>query len=84
MADWDLFLTDARIATMRADEPDYGVIEDAAIAIVDGEIAWLGAASDKPGHNASETRSLGNRWVTPAIIDCHTHLVFGGDRAEDY
>ncbi len=84
MADWDLFLTDARIATMRADEPDYGVIEDAAIAIVDGEIAWLGAASDKPGHNASETRSLGNRWVTPALIDCHTHLVFGGDRAEEY
>ena len=84
MADWDLFLTDARIATMRADEPDYGVIEDAAIGIADGEIAWLGAASDKPGHNATETRSLGNRWITPALIDCHTHLVFGGDRAEEY
>ncbi len=84
MADWDLFLTDARIATMRADEPDYGVIEDAAIGIADGEIAWLGAAPDKPGHNATETRSLGNRWITPALIDCHTHLVFGGDRAEEY
>ena len=46
MADWDLFLTDARIATMRADAPAYGVIEDAAIAILDGEIVWLGAVSD--------------------------------------
>ena len=84
MADWDLFLTDARIATMRADAPAYGVIEDGAIAILDGEIVWLGAAADKPGYDASETRSLGNRWVTPALIDCHTHLVFGGDRAEEY
>jgi len=84
MADWDLFLTDARIATMRAGEPDYGVIEDAAIAFADGEIAWLGAAADKPGHNATETRSLGNRWATPALIDCHTHLVYDGDRAEEY
>jgi len=84
MADWDLFLTDVRIATMRDGESDYGVIEDAAIAFADGEIAWLGVAAEKPGNNATETRSLGNRWITPALIDCHTHLVYDGDRAEEY
>ena len=84
MANWDLYLTDARIATMQGDVPGYGVIEDAALAIADGKIAWVGPASEKPGHDAEETRSLGNRWLTPALIDCHTHLVFGGDRAEEY
>jgi len=84
MADWDLVLTDIRIATMSGDAPGYGVIEDGALAIADGEIAWLGPASESPGNDADETRSLGNRWVTPALIDCHTHLVFAGDRAEEY
>ncbi len=84
MADWDLYLTDIRIATMQGDAPGYGVIEDGAMAIADGEIAWLGPATDSPGHAADATRSLGNRWVTPALIDCHTHLVFAGDRAEEY
>ena len=65
MASWDLFLTDARIATMQGDVPGYGVIEDAALAITDGNIAWLGSAAERPGHDAEETRSLGNRWVTP-------------------
>ena len=84
MADWDLLLIDARIATLRGDVPDYGVIEDGALAVIDGEIAWIGPASERPGHAAQETRSLGNRWITPALIDCHTHLIFGGDRAEEY
>jgi imidazolonepropionase len=84
MADWDLLLTDARIATMRPDASDYGVIEDGALAITDGQIAWIGPLSERPGHNTAETRSLGNRWITPALIDCHTHLVFGGDRAGEY
>ena len=66
MADWDLLLTDARIATLRGDASDYGVIDDGALAIVDGEIAWIGPASERPGHDARETRSLGNRWITPA------------------
>ncbi len=84
MAVWDLLLTDARIATMCAGVPEYGVIEDGALAISDGQIAWIGPLSEQPGNNATETRSLGNRWITPALIDCHTHLVFGGDRAGEY
>ena len=84
MADWDLFLSDIRIATMRGDAAGFGIIEDGAMAIADGKIAWLGPAAESPTHAAEETRSLGNRWVTPALIDCHTHLVFAGDRAEEY
>ena len=84
MAVWDLLLTDARIATMCAGVPEYGVIEDGALAISDGQIAWIGPLSEQPGNNATETRSLGNRWITPALIDCHTHLLFGGNRAGEY
>ena len=78
----DLLLTDARIATMSGD--DYGVIDDGAIAITDGKIAWIGPQSDLPIEEAAATRSLKGRWVTPALIDCHTHLVFAGDRSGEF
>jgi len=85
MSDWDLLLTDARIATMRDDEPDYGVVDGtAAIAISDGRIVWIGKQSDLPKHRAMSERSLAGRWISPALIDCHTHLVFGGDRAAEF
>ena len=84
MADWDLLLTDMRIATLRDTAADYGVIEDGALAIADGKIAWLGPLSERPANDARETRSLDNRWITPALIDCHTHLIFGGNRAAEY
>jgi len=78
----DLLLTDARIATMSGD--DYGVIDDGAIAISEGKIAWIGERQDLPGNTSGDTRSLGGRWVTPALIDCHTHLVFAGDRSGEF
>jgi imidazolonepropionase len=78
----DLLLTNLRAATMAGD--NYGVIEDAAIAIQDGEIAWIGPQADIPDSKASNTRSLEGRWVTPALIDCHTHLVFAGDRSGEF
>ncbi len=85
MPDWDLLLTDTRIATMCADSPDYGVIDGpGAVAIKDGQIAWLGKQSELPDLVAAERRSLDGRWLTPALIDCHTHLVFGGDRAAEF
>ena len=84
MADWDLLLTDTRIATMREGDTEYGAIEDGAVAISAGTISWVGPQSGLPKSTAVETRSLGGRWITPALIDCHTHLVFGGDRAAEY
>jgi len=84
MADWDLLLTDTRIATMREGDTEYGAIEDGAVAISAGTISWVGPQSGLPKSTAVETRSLAGRWITPALIDCHTHLVFGGDRAAEY
>ncbi len=78
----DLLLTNLRLATMAG--PDYGVIEDAAIAIAGGGIAWLGPQAELPDIEATERRSLDGRWVTPALIDCHTHLVFAGDRSAEF
>lgn len=78
----DLLLTDARIATMAGD--DYGVIDDGAVAIADGRITWIGPQSDLPDGAATTTRSVAGHWITPALIDCHTHLVFGGDRAGEF
>jgi imidazolonepropionase len=85
MSDWDLLLTDARIATLCDGAPDYGVIGDsAALAISDGRIAWIGKQADLPTRSAAEKRSMAGRWLTPALVDCHTHLVFGGDRAAEF
>lgn len=84
MADWDLLLTDANVAGMQAGGEPYGAIEDAAVAIADDAIAWIGPAAERPAGNAAETRSLAGRWLTPALIDCHTHLVFAGNRAGEF
>lgn len=79
-----MLLTNAHIATLEADN-SFGLITDGAIALDGDTIAWIGAASDVPGHlQDSETQDLGGRLVTPALIDCHTHVVFGGNRAAEF
>jgi imidazolonepropionase len=80
----DLLLTEARLATMAGGAP-YGLIEDGAVAIRGGRIAWAGPAADMPADlRALPARGLGGRLVTPALIDCHTHTVFGGNRAREF
>src|SRR5438132_13399531 len=79
---WDVLLTDCHAATMAG--ADYGAIRDAAIAITADRIAWIGKRKDRPSREAKETRRLGGAWVTPGLIDCHTHLVFGGNRAQEW
>ena len=71
----------ARIATMVSGQ--YGLIEDGAVAVEDGVIAYVGA--DLPARfDKAPRESLGGRLVTPALVDCHTHLVFGGNRAMEF
>lgn len=84
MSDWDLLLNDLRIATMQADANGYGIVENAALAVRDGVIAWIGPMREQPEGHAAETRSMNGCWLTPALVDCHTHLVFGGDRAHEF
>ena len=80
---FDRLLTNARLATMVSGGAAYGAVEDAAIAICGDRIAWVGPMADLPGE-AGETDDLDGRWVTPALVDCHTHLIFAGDRADEY
>jgi imidazolonepropionase len=80
----DLLLTDCRLATMVPGGEAYGGIDDAALLIQDGRIAWVGPRADLPAHGAAEIHHLDGRWVTPGLIDCHTHLVFGGDRSGEF
>ncbi len=85
---WDSLWTNGRLATMADNAANaYGSVEGAAIAVKDGRIAWIGPIADLPGEPARSARRLHNlagRWVTPGLIDCHTHLVHGGDRAQEF
>ena len=62
----------------------YSIVEDGAIAVVDGAIAWLGARLALPSEQAAATHDARGAWVTPGLIDCHTHLVYGGDRSREF
>lgn len=77
-----LLLTDLHVATMLPEPSAYGALHDAAIAIEGDKIAWVGPAVEAP--ESVEVLSLGGRWVTPGLIDCHTHLLFGGNRAAEF
>ncbi|HYD66233.1 imidazolonepropionase [Azospirillum sp.] len=61
-----------------------GVVRDAAIAVRGGRIAWVGPRAAMPDIRAAEEHDLEGRWVTPGLIDAHTHLVFGGNRAHEF
>ena len=81
---FDRVWLNAHLATMDgpADEP-LGVIEDGAVAAKGGRIAWVGRRQDLPASPAQVTDCHG-AWILPGLIDCHTHLVFGGDRAAEF
>jgi imidazolonepropionase len=82
---WDRLLTNCNIATMDPGSPGpFGAIEDGAIGIQDGRIVRVGRRIDLAGYRAHRVESLGGAWVTPGLIDCHTHLVFGGNRAGEF
>jgi imidazolonepropionase len=82
---WDRLLTNCNVATMDPEVPGpFGAIEDAAIGIQDGRIVRVGRRIDLAGFQAQRVEPLGGAWVTPGLIDCHTHLVFGGDRATEF
>jgi len=71
----------ARLATMRDDA--MGIVEDGAVAAEDGRIAYAGPRAGLPAHSADVTDCQG-AWILPGLIDCHTHMVFGGNRSGEF
>ena len=83
--DFDTIWLDARLATLAPARPGLGLIENGAVAARDGRIAFAGPMADLPsGWNAARKIPLDGRWITPGLIDCHTHLVYAGDRAHEF
>ena len=86
MTPWDGLLLDCRLATMGA-AGSYAVIENAALGWRDGKITFAAPRSELPGEPdvvAKTIDSARNAWITPGLIDCHTHLVFAGNRAGEF
>ena len=85
-ARWDRLLLDCTLATL-SDEAGYNLIEGGAIGWRDGAITYIGPTDDLPGEAeslAATIESVRGALVTPGLVDCHTHLVFGGDRADEF
>ena len=79
-----MLLTNAQLATMTGPHP-YGLQSDGSVVIEDETIVWAGLTSDLPQkHNGHNAIDLGGALVTPGLIDCHTHLVHGGNRAREF
>ena len=79
-----MLLTNGQIATLQRDD-DFGLIEDGVIALRGAQIEWVGAGADLPDvYRDLPVHDLEGRLVTPALIDCHTHVVFGGNRAAEF
>lgn len=80
----DRLFVNARIASCTPDRPGLGEIDDGVIAAREGRIAWVGARGEAPPFRADDRVDLGGRWVTPGLVDCHTHLVFAGERSNEF
>jgi len=84
---WDGLLLDCRLATLTDNGQPYGRIENAALGWKDGKLTFAapqGQLPGKPDALAARVESLDGGWITPGLIDCHTHLVFAGNRANEF
>ena len=85
--EWDRVWIGADIATMVAGSDAYGKLKSAALAVKGERIAWIGSAAEARRRAAAldiPFEDCEGRWMTPGLIDCHTHLVYGGDRVEEF
>lgn len=86
MATGDRIFTRARLATLDPRLPGLGIVENGVVAVRDGRILFAGDAAGLPAQAlaGAETVDCGGRWITPGLIDCHTHLVHAGNRAREF
>jgi imidazolonepropionase len=74
----------ARLATLAPRRSGIGEVEDGLVGCLNGEIVYAGSAREAPALHADDSIDCEGRWITPGLIDCHTHLVYGGDRAHEF
>lgn len=86
MTDRDRIFTNARLATLNPQLSGLGILEDAALMVRGGQIAYAGPMSELPISllNAADVTDCEGRWITPGLVDCHTHLVHAGNRAHEF
>lgn len=86
MADhFDVLLVGSHLATMQSGGEPYGTIRDGAVGIRGDKIAWVGARAALPRDaTAAQTLSCAGAWLSPGLVDCHTHLVYAGNRAHEF
>src|SRR5215210_596029 len=78
----DTVWLNANLATMQGAAP-YGAIEDGVVAVTANKISWIGPRSQW-NQQAKTTNEAHGAWITPGLVDCHTHLVYGGNRANEF
>ena len=78
-----MLFINARLATLGG-ASGYGLVDDAAMLVNGNIIEWIGSAADTGRFNGVEKLNCGGRLITPGLIDCHTHLIYGGDRADEF
>jgi imidazolonepropionase len=82
----DVLFANARLATLaplaNVSADDYGIVEDGAVAVRGGRIAWVGRRADAPP--AQAVHDCGGLWLTPGLVDCHTHIVYAGNRSDEW
>ncbi len=83
---WQTLLINVNLATMTEGSSSYAAIKEGALAIANGKIAWLGLAKDLPEYDTNSITIIDGKgkWLTPGLVDCHTHLVYGGNRANEF
>jgi len=83
---WQTLFINVNLATMTNGANSYGATENAALAVSEGKIAWLGKATDVPEYDENTVKVIDGKgkWLTPGLVDCHTHLVYGGNRANEF
>lgn len=84
MKKYDLLIKNAQLASFQENGNEYGMLSENAMACIDGKIAWLGSSAQADKLIAKQVVDVGGQVVTPGLIDCHTHLVFAGSRANEF
>ncbi len=86
MTAFDAVWLDVNVATVPVGAGPYGIVSDAAVAVRDGRVVWVGPQKQLDGakREGAVEHSCGGRWLTAGLVDCHTHLVFAGTRASEF